>query len=91
MGLFVAYQALAKGLLQQGSRKQGARQGFSSPSQGWEIPQGWKNPHSEGCPAKLLHLYPRLLCLVKLSTSVPSMWGSSWSKEAPKAARHHSP
>lgn len=38
---------MAKGLLQQGSRKQGCRQGFSSPSQGWELPRGWKNPRSK--------------------------------------------
>lgn len=32
-----------------------------------------------------------LLHLVKLSSSVSSMWGSSWKKEVPKAALHHHP
>lgn len=32
-----------------------------------------------------------LLHSVKLSSSVSSMWGSSWKKEVPKAALHHHP
>lgn len=61
------------------------------PGKAGKSPSGWKNPHSKCYAAKPLYPNPHLLCLVKLPISAPSLRGSGWSKEAPKAVLHHHP